>query len=65
MQIIVALHEQENMIYSHHHHQEYMATVAQLAEHLTVDHEVAGSSPVGRPRLVSDMYKHIAFFILD
>ena len=53
------------MIYSHHHHQEYMATVAQLAEHLTVDHEVAGSSPVGRPRLVSDMYKHIAFFILD
>ena len=29
-----------------------MVTVAQLAEHLTVDHEVAGSSPVGHPRTV-------------
>ena len=27
-----------------------MVIVAQLVEHLTVDHEVAGSSPVGHPR---------------
>ena len=32
-----------------------MVIVAQLAEHLTVDHEVAGSSPVGHPRTIIEV----------
>ena len=40
----------------------HLVTVAQLAEHLTVDHVVAGSSPVGHPLLNKEVTSH--FLIL-